>query len=127
MQTVLVVEDSALIRQIYYLCLDGTVFKIVAEAKTGFEALTLLRSHKPDIVILDLVLPEMSGLDVLKRMPDLSSNSKTLVITSLDDSELLKQVAALGAIHILQKPFSKEALLSHLSSLSPQMEERKHG
>lgn len=125
--TVLIVEDSALIRQIYHICLDSTQFQIVGEAKTGFEAMTLLRQTQPHILLLDLVLPEMSGIDVLKRLKDISFSTKTIVITSIDDPEVLSQVRSLGAFEVLQKPFTKIALLNTLNSLITQLEVQKHG
>ena len=125
--TVLIVEDSALIRQIYHLSLESTHFQIVGEAKTGFEAITLLRQTQPNILLLDLVLPEMSGIEVLKRLKDISFSTKTLVITSIDDSEILNQVRGLGAADVLQKPFTLTALFKALNSLNSQLEVLKHG
>ncbi len=118
MHSVLVVEDSAMIRQIYWLCLEQSAFSILGEAKTGFEALSLIRTHNPDLILLDLVLPELSGVEVLHRALEINPKVRILVSTSVEDTHSLGIREVPGQIHILKKPFAKAQLLAALEELT---------
>lgn len=127
MISVVIIEDSHTMQQIYRSALANSGFEIVGEAMDGKKALTVIQQYQPNIVILDLVLPELSGVDVLKQLSTLSPRSQTIVITSVEDSKVLKQVKNLGAVFVLQKPFKKDQLLNTLNLLAEQKPEVKHG
>ncbi len=127
MNSVVIVEDSHVMQQIYRAALAGSTFDIVGEAMDGKKALVVIQQLQPDIVILDLVIPELSGVDVLKQLATISPNSKTVVITSVEDTKVLQQVKNLGAVFVLQKPFKKDHLLHTLSLLAEPKTEVKHG
>lgn len=127
MYTVVVVEDSLVMQEIYRLALQDTVFQIVAEAYDGNSAIHVIKNFQPQILILDLVLPGLSGVDVLKRVSELSPATKTFVVTSVEDQAVLHQVKSLGAIFTIQKPFKKLQLLDTLVQLALPNHEVKHG
>lgn len=108
----LIIEDCNFIREIYYLNLKGSAVNIIAEAKNGREGLEKIRLLKPDLIILDLVLPEVNGFDILSQVHQLSPNSRVLVISTMEDISFKQKAKSLGAIGYLEKPFSKSALLS---------------
>lgn len=108
----LIIEDCNFIREIYHLNLKNSSVQIIAEARDGKEGLEKIRTLKPDIIILDLVLPEINGFDVLSQTHDLSPNSKVLVISTMDDAKTKKKVKSLGAVGYLEKPFTKADLLN---------------
>ena len=127
MNNVVIVEDSHVMQQIYRAALADSPFDIVGEAMDGKKALAVIQQLQPDIVILDLVIPELSGVDVLKQLATISPNSKTVVITSVEDAKVLQQVKNLGAVFVLQKPFKKDQLLHTLNLLAEPNTEVKHG
>ena len=109
---ILVVDDEIAIRRFLRIALTGEGFK-VAEAATGQQALsTLVREH-PDLVILDLGLPDMSGLDVIKNLREW--NPIPVIIISVREQEEEK-IAALdaGADDYLTKPFGVGELLARM-------------
>ena len=109
---ILVVDDEIAIRRFLRIALTGEGFK-VAEAATGQQALsTLVREH-PDLVILDLGLPDMSGLDVIKNLREW--NPIPVIIISVREQEVEK-IAALdaGADDYLTKPFGVGELLARM-------------
>lgn len=108
----LIIEDCNFIREIYYLNLKGSVVNIIAEAKNGREGLEKIRLLKPDLIILDLVLPEVNGFDILSQVHQLSPNSRVLVISTMEDISFKQKAKSLGAVGYLEKPFSKADLLS---------------
>lgn len=123
----LIVEDSAFIREIYRYGLQNSAYHIVGEAENGEEALFKIKSLQPDIIILDLVLPLINGLDVLKKINDLSPLSKVLVVSSIDDEKIKDKAKALGAIFYLEKPFKKVELINALQKLTIQKLGEKNG
>ena len=123
----LVVEDAVFIREIYRLSLANQNYDIIGEAADGIKALEMIKLHRPDIVILDLVLPLKSGLDILKESYPLSSNTRFLVISSLDDQATIEKAKALGAMEYLIKPFTKAQLLASLGRISQQYHEVQNG
>ena len=124
----LIVEDSAFMREIYHYSLrELNNFSIVAEAQDGEEAMKLLAEIQPDILILDLVLPKKNGIDVLRDIPTVSAHTKTIVISSLEDENIIAQAKALGAIVYLLKPFTKLQLVTAIEEISKNYSEVQNG
>lgn len=123
----LVVEDSTFIREIYRYLLRTENYEIISEAIDGLEALQKIKTLKPDIVILDLILPFKNGLDVLKESHLLSSESRFLIVSSLNDPLVFEQAKSLGAIEYLVKPFTKIQLVSALDRISLHYNEVQNG
>jgi response regulator of citrate/malate metabolism len=124
----LIVEDSAFMREIYHYSLrELNNFSIVAEAQDGEEAMRLLAEIQPDILILDLVLPKKNGIDVLRDLPTVSAHTKTIVISSLEDENIIAQAKALGAIVYLLKPFTKLQLVTAIEEISKNYSEVQNG
>ena len=110
--TVLVVDDELQIRRLLRVCLESNGYRVI-EAGTGKEAITEAAQRRPDVVVLDLGLPDMEGVMVLKRMREWSR--VPVVVLSVRDREEDK-IAALdnGADDYVTKPFSTGELLARL-------------
>jgi two-component system KDP operon response regulator KdpE len=110
--TVLVIDDEVQIRRLLRACLEGNGYRVL-EAATGQEGVSTAAQHPPDIVILDLGLPDMEGVAVLKRLREWSK--VPVVVLSVRDREEDK-IAALdnGADDYVTKPFSAGELLARL-------------
>lgn len=110
--TVLVIDDELQIRRLLRVCLDANGYRVL-EAPTGHEGLAEAAQHRPDVVVLDLGLPDMDGVMVLKRLREWSK--VPVVVLSVRDREEDK-VKALdnGADDYLTKPFGTEELLARL-------------
>jgi two-component system KDP operon response regulator KdpE len=108
----LIIDDEVQIRRLLRLVLEGENYK-VHEAETGQLGLMEIATHKPDVVLLDLGLPDLDGLQVLKRLREWSE-VPVIVLTVRDDVE--EKVAALdsGADDYITKPFSTPELLARL-------------
>lgn len=113
---VLVVDDSALIRQMltHALALDPRI-DVVGVAKTGVEAIQKVRELSPDIVTLDIEMPEMTGLEALPFILK-ESSARVLMLSSLDDPDTTYQALSSGAVDFIPKP--KQGFASSLSDLA---------
>src|SRR5262245_44593898 len=110
--TVLVIDDEAQIRRLLRICLETNGYR-VSEAATGADGIREAAQHPPEVVILDLGLPDMDGVAVLKRLREWSK--VPVVVLSVRDSEEDK-IAALdnGADDYVNKPFRTGELLARL-------------
>ena len=108
----LIIDDEVQIRRLLRVVLEGENYQ-VHEAKTGREGLTEIANRRPGIVLLDLGLPDLDGLEVLKRLREWSE-APVLVLSVRDDEQ--GKVAALdaGADDYVTKPFSSAELLARL-------------
>lgn len=123
-----IAEDASFMREIYRLSLASIPdIKIVAEAKDGEETVKILFELKPDILLLDLVLPLKSGLDILREISLISPKTKVIVVSSIDDEKLIAKAKALGAISYIKKPFTKVDLVEAFEQLSRQYSEVQNG
>jgi two-component system KDP operon response regulator KdpE len=110
--TVLVIDDELQIRRLLRVCLDANGYRVI-EAATGQEGISNAAQHRPDVVVLDLGLPDMDGVTVLKRLREWTQ--VPVVVLSVRDREDDK-IKALdnGADDYLTKPFGTGELLARL-------------
>jgi len=114
--SILVVEDEAPVARGIQFALQQEGYE-VAVAHTGTEGLAVATSQAPDLIVLDVRLPEMDGLEVLRRLRAAGSKAPVLMLTARDD-ELDKVVGLeLGADDYLTKPYSLRELLSRIKAL----------
>lgn len=112
---VLVVDDDFMVAKIHRRFVeqvDG--FEVVGEARTGAEALTAVDELMPDLVLLDIYLPDISGLEVLRRLRQAGSSVDVLVVTADRDVETVKESLRGGVVQYLIKPFTTEAMRERL-------------
>lgn len=101
--TILLADDHAHLRAAIKRLLDGQPdLKVVGEAQNGVRALTLARELQPDLILLDLTMPGISGLDVLRTIRGIAPRSKVLSLH--DDEQVLQETLTLGAAgYVLKK------------------------
>lgn len=93
---ILVVEDNSYIQQIFRE--EFAKYRLnVIYASNGKEGKDIAEKEKPDIVLLDVILPDMNGIDVLKAIKVLSPESKVMIVSNLSDQETMKKATDLGA------------------------------
>jgi two-component system, NarL family, nitrate/nitrite response regulator NarL len=101
---VLVVDDHELIRRnIRRLLASETDFDLIGEASTGREAIQQSREHQPDVILLDISLPELNGLAALPFIRQAAPNARVLMVTNQDDLDFARASFAGGACGFLPK------------------------
>ncbi|MBB3665682.1 MULTISPECIES: response regulator [Prauserella salsuginis group] len=120
MLSVLVVDDDARVARNHADCVASMRgFAVTAVVHTGAAALEAVEAHRPDLVLLDLYLPDMSGIDVLRQLRTTSGAGGTapadvLVISALRDVDSVRRAMHGGAVYYLIKPFDLDALREQL-------------
>jgi len=116
---ILIVEDDRVVAELVTLILERSGFS-VSKASRFVEAMSLIESIRPKLVLLDLFLPGWSGLDLLEEMKrsGLLSKTKVLIISALGYREVVQQAIMLGADDFLVKPFDMEMLTDKVKKLT---------
>jgi DNA-binding NarL/FixJ family response regulator len=118
-RTVLVVDDNARFRTRARAWLEAEEFTVIAEAGTGAEALEAARKHKPDIVLLDIQLPDMSGLDVAGELDKVENGPKVVLTSTRDADDFGDRLADSGARGFVPKAkFSGRAVAAVLAQIA---------
>ncbi|MDH2429258.1 response regulator [Sphaerisporangium sp. TRM90804] len=116
---VLVVDDDFMVARVHTGYVTNTPgFQVTGTAHTGEAALAAVAAHRPDLVLLDIYLPDMSGLEVLGRLRGSAAPVDVLVITAARDLTTVRTAMRGGAVHYLIKPFTPAALTERLERYS---------
>ena len=114
---ILVCDDSLLIRRQLKDALEKMGGFEIHQAANGQEAVDIYQKINPDLVLLDLVMPVLNGLDCLKKIKEDDEQANVVMITSTGTKENLRQALDLGALDFIQKPWKEEQLISALSRI----------
>ena len=114
MAQILIIEDSMYQRNRICKALNKEGYELL-EAANGQEGLDMLLAHHPDCILLDLVMPEVSGLDVLQTLADRDVNIPVIVHTSDIQDTTREHCLALGAVAFLNKPLKENELLAAIN------------
>ena len=106
---VLIVDDEPDVRQLLYDFLTGRDYEVILAAG-GLEAIDMVRREKPDLVLLDVVMPGMSGVETLRCIAEIDPPVRVIMVTANADIGLTSRLLAMGAVDYIPKPFDLEYL-----------------
>ena len=107
---VLIVDDALIMRKrIKQIALESG-WEIAGEAENGAEAVALYKQQTPDLVTLDIVMPQMDGVVALKRLREFDPSARVVMVSAVDQKEKLTECIESGAIDFIVKPFEKSRL-----------------
>jgi two-component system chemotaxis response regulator CheY len=116
----MIVDDSGIIRN-RITRLAGTLsslrIDVVGQAKNGREAIDLFATSQPDIVTMDLTMPEMDGVECTRRLVDMCPDVRILVVSALSDKPTALKALKNGASDFLYKPFNDRQLIDAIEEL----------
>ena len=115
---ILIADDTVFMRSMIRDILIGSGrFEIVGEASNGLEAVELYRQARPDLVTIDIVMPEMDGIHATREILRIDPGAAIVIVSALGQEALVIESIAAGARDFLVKPFSREKVLSVLDAL----------
>jgi two-component system, chemotaxis family, chemotaxis protein CheY len=114
---ILLVDDEAHVRKFLDLVVRGLGTPIIIEAATGEEALVKYAAESPDLVLLDVNLPMMNGLQILAAILKQDPKAQVVMLTSMANRQTIKECLKIGAVGYLRKDIPKEAILAELAAL----------
>ena len=114
MKTVLIVDDSRTSRRVLRDILERAGYDIVGEAVNGQDGFDQYVKLTPDIVTMDITMPQVDGLESLKLIRKFNPNAKVIMITAAGQKEKMVEAVKFGAIEFITKPFMEESVLDAL-------------
>ena len=110
--TVVIVDDSRMIRKMLRGILEEAGYSVLAEAENGLEAVTAYKQYKPDIITLDITMPQMDGVEALKEIIKYDPDAYAIMITAAGQQQKVISALKSGAAKFVMKPFMKEEVLN---------------
>lgn len=117
MKRVLIVDDTAFMRMSLKTMLEKNGFEVIGEAENGSVAVRKYKELRPDIVTMDITMPEMDGIQALKEIRQFDSNSKVVMISALGQESYIREAVMSGAKGFIIKPFKEDYVVQTLSRL----------
>lgn len=114
---VLVVDDAAFMRMSIKNMITKHGFDVVGEAGNGNEAVAKYQELKPDIVTMDITMPEKTGLEALKEIIGMDPNATVIMVSALGQEAMMKDAITSGAKGFIVKPFKEDIIVAELSKL----------
>jgi CheY-like chemotaxis protein len=120
---ILTVDDNPIVRADLRLMLEDAGFEVVPDARDGVEAVDLARKHKPDLVLIDLSLPRLDGVEATRLILD-ERDVPVVALTGHSRGDFVERAVAAGAVGHVLKPFSRVELVETVSGALADRAER---
>jgi two-component system, chemotaxis family, chemotaxis protein CheY len=114
---VLIVDDAVVMRMMIKGILSKNGFEVVGEAQNGVEAVEKYRQLQPDLVTMDMVMPEMDGITAVKQIVATDPNAKIIMCTSMGQQALVVEAIQAGAKSFITKPFQPPKILETIQKV----------
>ena len=105
-RTVLIVDDVAFVRKTLTEIFQEARYQVVGEAESAAKALELYARLRPDVVTMDIVMPEMSGIEATRQLLKLDKEAKVIIVSGLGQEHLVMDAIHVGARDYITKPFN---------------------
>ena len=110
-RNVLIVDDVSFVRKTLAKILTDAHYRIVGEAEDGLQAHEMYRKLRPDLVTMDIVMPNLGGIDATRKILRDDKNAKIVIISAMGQENLVMDAINAGARDYIQKPFSAEDVI----------------
>ena len=117
MAKIILVDDSFYMRTMLKHILTDAGHTIIGEAPNAESAIKLIKEKNPDIVTLDVILPDTTGLEVLKTIRAIHPTPKVIMVSAVGQNVIVEEAMSLGAIDYIVKPFSEEKVRATLEKI----------
>ena len=110
----LIVDDVAFVRKTLADILTAAEYQVIGEASNGLEAVEMYARYHPDIVTMDLVMPEVSGIEATRKILKADKTAKVVIITAMGQENFVMEAINVGAKDYILKPFKADEVLKTL-------------
>lgn len=114
---VLVVDDAIFMRMKLKDILEKGGYEVIAEASNGIEAIEKFKTEKPDIVTMDITMPEMDGVTSLKSIREIDPSAKVIMCSAMGQQSMVMDAIQAGAVDFIVKPFDNDRVIQSLSKI----------
>lgn len=117
MARVLVADDAIFMRATIKQMLEANGHSMVGEASDGRETIEMFKELKPDLIILDITMPGMDGIEALRRIREMDAQVKVIICSARGQQEIIAQAIQYGAEEFIIKPFKEEKLIAAIEKV----------
>jgi len=117
LNSVLIVDDASFMRLNLKQILEEDEYEIVGEAENGREAVEKYQNLEPDIVTMDITMPEMDGLEAIKAIKDIDPGANIVVVSAMGQQKMVIEAIEAGAEDFIVKPFKDERVIEALKKV----------
>ncbi len=114
---ILIVDDAAFMRMVIRDILTKKGYEVVGEAKDGKESVTMYKELKPDLVLMDITMPEMDGIAALKEIRKIDSEAAVIMCSALGQQAMVIDSIQAGAKDYIVKPFQADRVIEAVSKI----------
>ena len=117
MKKILIADDSLFIRKHLKDILTNAGYEVVGEAEDGLQAVNLYKELKPDLVTLDITMPNLTGIEAMHEIIKLDKNAKVVMCTAMSQKTFVDQALSGGASEFIFKPYKPELVISTIKGI----------
>lgn len=117
MKKVLIVDDAAFMRASIRIMLERNGFEVVGEAENGLQGIERYKELKPDVVTMDITMPEMDGIEALKGIRQNDPAAKIIMVSAMGQEPMVVDAVMNGAKSFIVKPFKEELVVQTLNKV----------
>lgn len=118
MKNILIVDDAMFMRTVLKNILVKEGYNVVAEASNGVEAIMKFKEFKPDIVTMDITMPEMDGIVALVEILKIDAKAKVCMVSAMGQQQIIMESVRKGAKDFIVKPFTPSDVLTKMSKMA---------
>jgi two-component system, chemotaxis family, chemotaxis protein CheY len=111
MAKVLIVDDAAFMRMMIKDILEKNGFEVVGEANNGLKAVELYKKERPDVVTMDITMPDMDGIEAVKQIKSFDPNAKVIMCSAMGQQTMVMDAIRAGARDFIVKPFQADRVI----------------
>lgn len=109
---IMIVDDATFMRMSLRKILEGAFYEVVAEASTGVEAIEKYEKNKPDMVLMDITMPDMDGITAVQEIKKIDRDAKIIMCSAMGQQTKVVDAITAGAKDFIVKPIQEERVLS---------------
>ena len=117
MAKILIVDDAAFMRMMIKDILTKNGYEVVAEAANGVQAVELYKTHRPDLVTMDITMPEMDGIEAVKQIKAVNPGAKIVMCSAMGQQSMVMDAIKAGANDFIVKPFQADRVLEAVKKI----------
>ncbi len=119
MYKILIVDDAGFMRKMVQTHLNKAGYTDFVEAADGQQAVDFYQAEKPDLVIMDITMPNMDGIEALRNIKANDPNAKVVMCSAMGQESMVMEAIKLGALDFIVKPFKQDRIIQTVSKILP--------
>lgn len=119
MNKIMIVDDAGFMRMMIKSYLNKAGYTEIVEGEDGEKAVALYKTEKPDLVLMDITMPNVDGIEALRRIKEFDPNANVVMCSAMGQEAMVMEAIRLGAKDFIVKPFKQERILQTVTKLLP--------